>query len=144
MSFRTKAIGAVCAVCVAASGYVYSQRSISHLVETRTELQLVSHCALKHTPVDFVVIDGGRSDAEHKINLANGKSWTTRSRHQDGAAIDVAALVNGQITYDPQPYYMIDAAFQACSAELAIPIVWGGTWRVKDLMHFELDRRFYP
>lgn len=144
MSFRTKAVGAICAVCVVASGYVFSQRSILNLQETRIEMQQVAECAIRRTPVDFVVVDGGRTEAEHRINVANGKSWTTRSRHQDGAAIDVAAWVDKRITYDPGPYIMIAAAFKVCSAELQIPIIWGGDWKVRDMMHFELDRRYYP
>lgn len=144
MSFRTKAIGAACAVCVVASGYVFSVRSILNLQETRIEMQQVAECAIRRTPVDFVVVDGGRTEAEHKINVANGKSWTTRSRHQDGAAIDVAAWVDKRVTYEPAPYHQIAAAFKYCSAELGIPIIWGGDWKVRDLMHFELDRKYYP
>lgn len=144
MSFRTKAIGATCAVCVAVSGYVFSTRSILNLNEVRPPLRAVAECAIRATPVDFVVIDGGRTEAEHKINVANGKSWTSRSRHQDGAAIDFAAYVDKRITYLPEPYYKIAAAFKYCSQQLNVPIVWGGDWRVKDLMHVELDRKFYP
>lgn len=144
MSTKIKAISAACAVCVAVSGYVFSQRSADNLTETRIELQQLSHCALSRSPVDYVVIDGGRTAAEHKKNLENGKSWIKRSRHQDGAAIDVAAFVDGKITYDPEPYYQIAGAYYLCSDNLKIPIVWGGEWRAQDLMHIELDRRFYP
>lgn len=144
MSFKTKAIGAFCAGCVAVSGYVFSVRSTDNLLETRPPLQHVSHCALSRSAVDFVVIDGGRTAAEHRKNVENGKSWIKRSRHQDGAAIDFAAYVNGAITYAPEPYYAIAGAFYKCSEELNIPIVWGGEWRAQDLMHIELDRRFYP
>ena len=144
MSMRAKALGAICAACVAASGYVYSVRSTDNLMETRPEMQQLSHCALQRSPVDYVIVDGGRTAAEHKKNVENGKSWIKRSRHQDGAAIDVAALVNGKITYDPQPYYVIAGAYMICRNKIKIPIVWGGEWRVQDLMHIELDRRFYP
>lgn len=143
-NLKIKAAAAVCAVCVAASGYVFSKRSILNLSETRIEMQQLAECAIRVTPVDFVVIDGGRTEEEHKINVANGKSWTTRSRHQDGAAIDVAAWVDRKITYDPAPYYQIYEAFNFCSMKLNIPIVWGGNWKVRDLMHFELDRKYYP
>lgn len=131
-------LGALCALCVAVSGYVFSTRSITNLNEVNPKLQAVATCALQHTPVDFVVIDGGRSDEEHKNNLAKGTSWIKRSKHQDGLAIDVAAYVKGKITYDPLPYYDIAHAFKFCSVQLNTPITWGGDWRVKDLMHFEL------
>lgn len=144
MTIKNAAISAVCAVCVVASGFVYSQRSLLNLSEVDQHLQTVAECAIRHTPVDFVVIDGGRTAREHVVNVANGKSWVKRSRHQDGMAIDIAAWVNGQITYEPAPYYKIADAFYFCSETLNIPIVWGGEWKVKDLMHFELDRRRYP
>jgi len=143
MSFRTKALGAVCMACIAASGYVFSQRSLDNLNEVHPHLQKLSECALEKTPTDFVVVDGWRSDEEHARNVANGVSWTKRSRHQDGMAIDVAAYVNGKITYDTSYYVGIAGAFYFCSEKLDIPIVHGGEWRVKDYMHIELDRKVY-
>lgn len=144
MSFRVKALGLACAACVAVSGYVFSQRSINNLVEVHNDLQTVAACALNKTTVDFVVVDGGRTAKEHAKNVAAGKSWIKRSRHQDGMAIDVAAYVNGQITYEPEYYYHILGAFYLCSELHDVPIITGGEWRVKDYMHIELDRRVYP
>lgn len=138
MSVRNKALGALCAVCVAASGYIFSTRSLNNLAEVNPKLQAVAECALQQSPVDFVVVDGGRTEAEHKNNVANGKSWIKRSKHQDGLAIDVAAYVQGKITYDAKYYYKIADAFQACALQTNTPITWGGDWKVKDLMHFEL------
>ncbi len=144
MSIGQRVIGVACAACVVVSGYVFSQRSILNLRETRPPLQAVAECAIRRSPVDFVIVDGGRTEAEHKINVANGKSWVKRSRHQDGAAIDFAAFVDRKITYDAKYYAPIANAFKVCSLELKVPIVWGGEWKVKDLMHIELDRRVYP
>jgi hypothetical protein len=135
---NSNTVKVLCALCVAVSGYVFSQRSITNLNEVDPKLQAVATCALQHSPVDFVVVDGGRTPEEHQSNLANGKSWIKRSKHQDGLAIDVAAYIKGKITYDPLPYYDIAKSFKFCSTELNTPITWGGDWRVKDLMHFEL------
>ena len=138
MNLKSKAIGAVCAACVALSGYVFSQRSMNNLSEVKPELQRVAACALQHSPVDFVVVDGGRSAEEHANNLKAGKSWIKRSKHQDGKAIDIAAYVDGKITYEPRYYHSISGAFYMCALSLDTPITWGGEWRVQDLMHFEL------
>lgn len=138
MSTRTKALGVLCGVCVAVSGYVFSARSTSNLNEVRPALQAVASCSLQHSPVDFVVVDGGRTADEHKNNVAGGRSWIKRSKHQDGLAIDIAAYVDGKITYNPAPYYKIAEAFYYCSDALDTPITWGGEWRVQDLMHYEL------
>lgn len=135
---KTKYIGAVCTICVVASGYVFGTRSMNNLMEVNPKLQAVAKCALSKSPVDFVVIDGGRTEAEHRNNLAKGRSWIGRSKHQDGLAIDIAAYVNGKITYDPAPYYKISTAFKYCAAIQYTPITWGGDWRVQDLMHYEL------
>jgi len=124
----------------------YSQRSITNLNEVQQPLQIVTICARQEVkpPLGFIVVDGGRTDEEHKINLANGKSWIKRSRHQDRAAIDVAATQNGIVTYEPAYYYLIDEAFKRCSMQNDIPLIWGGTWKVKDFMHWELDKKRYP
>lgn len=140
MKLPNKVIGVLCATCIAVSGYVFSKRSELNLAEVDPRLQAVSHCALTHSVVDFVVIDGGRTAAEHKTNVANGKSWIKRSKHQDGLAVDVAAFVNGRVTYEAAPYYKIADAYYACSNALGTPITWGGEWKAKDLMHFELKQ----
>lgn len=139
MSIKSKVIKGVCVGAVAVSGYVFSQRSLDNLIETHPDMQKVAHCALKHTTVDFVVVDGLRTMKEHLINVANGRSWIKRSKHIDGLAIDVAAYVNGAITYESQYYYPIADAFYKCANDMQIDITWGGEWRVKDLMHFEIN-----
>lgn len=139
MSAYTRSIALVCAACVAVSGYVFSARSTKNLQEVDPRLQAVATCALEHTSVDFVVIDGGRTAAEHANNVRNGKSWIRRSKHQDGLAIDIAAYVNGKITYEAKYYTQISYAFFYCSDKLNIPIIWGGSWKKRDLMHYELE-----
>ena len=125
MSFRTRAMGVVCAACIATSGYMFSVRSKTNLAEVDQRLTQLSECALNITPTDFVVVDGMRSAEEHAINLKKGVSWIKRSRHQDGCAIDVAAYKDGQISYDPQLYYGIVGAYYLCSEKLNIPIISG-------------------
>lgn len=140
MSFRTRAIGVFCAGCVAVSGYAFSKRSLDNLFPVHPDLQKVTHCALKISPYDFVVYHGYRTEEEQRSMIARGVSWVNRSRHQDGLAIDVMALVDGKGTWDAKPYEGIARAFYACGDALGVPIVWGGEWRVKDLVHFEVKR----
>lgn len=141
-----KATGTVAIGMLIVSTFAYSQRSITNINEVREPLQTVTVCArmeLKE-PLGFIVVDGGRTLEEHKINVANGKSWIKRSRHQDGAAIDFAATLSGKVTYDIKHYAPIVAAFKTCSIRHNIPIISGLDWKVKDAMHIELDKRFYP
>ena len=138
MSFRTKALGAVCAACIATSGYILSVRSNNNLAEVDPRLKTLSECAIQRTPVDFGVVDGKRSLEEHKINLLKGKSWIKRSKHIDGLAIDIVAYVNGKVTYDVKYYEPILGTFYFCSELHKIPIITGGEWKVGDFMHIEL------
>lgn len=133
-------------LAIIAAVFAYSQRSITNLSEVQKPLQTVTVCAVQELkpPLGFIVVDGGRTLEEHKINVANGKSWITRSRHQDAAAIDVAATLNGKVTYEPMYYHKINDVFQECSLLHDVPLIWGGTWKKKDYMHWELDKRFYP
>jgi peptidoglycan L-alanyl-D-glutamate endopeptidase CwlK len=74
-----------------------------------------------------------------------GASRTQRSRHLTGHAVDVAALVDGQVRWDWPLYPRIAAAFKAAAARQGTAIIWGGDWtRLRDGPHFELDRRVFP
>jgi peptidoglycan LD-endopeptidase CwlK len=139
-----KKAATVAAMILAVFGY--SQRSITNLNEVREPLQIVTICAREYVqaPLGFIIVDGGRTLEEHKINVANGKSWIKRSRHQDGAAIDFAATVDGKVTYDLAQYQPIVHAFKTCSVRHNVPIIAGYDWKVKDAMHIELDRKYYP
>lgn len=128
------------AVAIIASPFVLSQRSLDTLAPTSPRIQSVAHCAIQRTTIDFVVYHGFRTEEEQRGMVARGVSWVNRSRHQDGQAIDVMALVNGKGTWEPAPYYEIAKAFYSCGDDLGIPITWGGEWRVKDYVHFEEKR----
>lgn len=138
MKLPNKVVAGVCAACVVASGFLFGERSNTNLHEVDIRMQEVAQCALKHSPIDFMVVDGGRTEAEHRNNVAAGRSWIRHSKHQDGLAIDIAALSHGKVTYNPAPYYKIAEAFYYCADGLKTPIIWGGEWRVQDLMHYEL------
>jgi hypothetical protein len=74
-----------------------------------------------------------------------GASRTKRSRHLTGHAVDVAALVEGQVRWDWPLYPRIAAAFKAAAVRQGTAIVWGGDWiRLRDGPHFELDRKVFP
>lgn len=145
-AFKHKKKAGLTTAAMILSVFAYSQRSITNLNEVREPLQIVTICAREYvqSPLGFIIVDGGRTLEEHKINIANGKSWIKRSRHQDGAAIDFAATLDGKVTYDLKHYQPIVHAFKACSIQHNIPIISGYDWKVKDAMHIELDKRFYP
>jgi peptidoglycan L-alanyl-D-glutamate endopeptidase CwlK len=138
-SARAASLATVSAAAIY-SGFYFSERSLINLQYVNPQMQAVANCAIQRTTVDFVVYHGLRSEAEQRSMIARGVSWVNRSRHQDGDAIDIMALKNGKGTWQAPPYNEIAKAFYSCGEDLGFPVTWGGEWRVKDLVHFELKR----
>ncbi|MGQ3044542.1 MAG: M15 family metallopeptidase [Brevundimonas aurantiaca] len=122
-----------------------SSRSRARLTGVHPALVAAVERAIAKSPVDFMITEGLRSSDRQAALVAAGASRTQRSRHLTGHAVDVAALVDGQVRWDWPLYGRIAAAFKAAAAELETPIVWGGDWKtLRDGPHFELDRRAFP
>lgn len=122
--------------------YRFSQRSIERLKGVHPELALVASRALLYTDVDFGITEGVRTLERQKQLLADGKSQTMKSRHLTGDAIDVAAYVDGQLSWEWGLYERIAVAFKRAAQELGIDIEWGGDWvTFKDGVHFQRGAR---
>jgi peptidoglycan L-alanyl-D-glutamate endopeptidase CwlK len=125
--------------------YRLSQRSLARLTGVHPRLVAVIQEAITLTPVDFMVTEGLRTPARQAALVRAGASRTKNSRHLTGHAIDVAALVDGEVRWDWPLYPRIAAAFKAAAARQGTAIVWGGDWTsLRDGPHFELDRRAFP
>jgi len=125
--------------------YRFSARSRRALEGVHPDLVAVAEAALALTAVDFMVTEGLRSPARQAALVKAGASRTLNSRHLTGHAIDVAAVVEGQVRWDWPLYPRIAAAFKQAGRERGVKIVWGGEWkRLRDGPHFELDRKAYP
>lgn len=122
-----------------------SQRSRTRMHGVHPDLIAVVEAAIRLTPVDFMVIEGRRDPVRQAALVRAGASRTLNSRHLTGHAVDVAALVGGQVRWDWPLYGRIAEAFKTAARDLRIPLTWGGDWtRLRDGPHFELDRRAYP
>ena len=125
--------------------YALGQRSLDRLKGVHPDLQKVVRRAIELTPIDFTITEGLRTLERQKTLVAAGASQTLKSRHITGHAIDFAALVGGEVRWDWPLYGKIAEAFKAASAELGVPIIWGGDWvSLRDGPHVELDRKRYP
>ena len=99
---------------------------------------LIAGCAERG--IGVVVIDTLRTEEEHAANLANGTSWTARSKHLPDAngrsrAVDLAPeRVLGMKGWAPQH------RFWETMGELgeSLGLRWGGRWAARDWGHFEL------
>lgn len=122
-----------------------SARSRARMKGVHPDLIAVVEAAIAITPVDFMITEGLRDAKRQAALVKAGASRTLNSRHITGHAIDVAALVEGQVRWDWPLYPRIAVAFKAAATRLDVPISWGGDWpRLRDGPHFELDRRRYP
>lgn len=122
-----------------------SVRSRARLKGVHPRLVAVVEAAIRLSPVDFMVTEGLRDAARQAALVKAGASRTLRSRHLNGHAVDVAALVDGAVRWDWPLYPRIAEAFKAAARAQGTAIVWGGDWRsLKDGPHFELDRTVFP
>lgn len=100
-------------------------------------MELLARCVEAGIPV--CIVDTLRTPAEHAANLAKGVSWTTRSKHLDGDAIDICPYA----VWDAHgPDKLLWDAGDPIWAKLgpigeALGLRWGGRWKVKDMGHFE-------
>ncbi|WP_312781989.1 M15 family metallopeptidase [Brevundimonas sp.] len=123
----------------------FSARSKRNLEGVHPDLVAVVTRALELSPLDFVVTEGLRTVTRQKQLFAAGASRTMNSRHLTGHAVDVAALVDGQVRWDWPLYAQVAAAFKQAALEKRVALIWGGDWTsLRDGPHFELDRKAYP
>lgn len=128
-------------------GFILSAKSEINLIGVNPDLVKLVRRALELTAVDFVVIEGKRTKERQRELVAAGKSRTMNSRHLTGHAVDVAALDKYKVSWSLPLYRKIADAFKAASAELGIPIEWGGEkWAPGfiDGPHFQLPTKDYP
>lgn len=100
-------------------------------------IELVARCVEAGIPI--LIVDTLRTPAEHAANLASGVSWTTRSKHLVGDAIDVVPWsvwdVDGpdKLLWDSgHPIWQ-----KVGKIGESLGLQWGGRWKQKDMGHFE-------
>jgi peptidoglycan L-alanyl-D-glutamate endopeptidase CwlK len=93
----------------------------------------------------FIVTEGLRTLAQQQRLVTAGASQTLRSRHLTGHAVDLAVLLDGEVSWHWPLYQRLSLGMKAAAQLEGVRIVWGGDWTTfKDGPHFELDRRSYP
>lgn len=113
---------------VSKSGFVLSDKSLSKFQGVNGNLVNVVKRAIQLSEVDFVVTEGLRTVERQRQLVAKGLSKTMKSNHITGRAVDLAAYVNGSISWNFDYYYKIAKAMQLAAKELGVRIVWGGSW----------------
>lgn len=130
--------------------FTLSESSRAHLIGVHPDLIRVVQRAIEITDTDFRVIEGVRTLAKQKQLVASKASQTLKSRHLPGAdgyahAVDLAALVDGDVRWDWPLYDRLAQAMKNAARQVRIPIEWGGDWpKFKDGPHFQLPWNRYP
>ena len=110
------------------SGFKFSERSKARMQGIDPMLYVVTCTALDISKVDFGITEGVRSKERQKELFDSGKSQTLKSKHLRGWAVDVAAYVEGKLTWDLSHYVDIANAFRQSSILHDTPIRWGAAW----------------
>jgi peptidoglycan L-alanyl-D-glutamate endopeptidase CwlK len=127
-----------------------SAPSVSKLGAVHPDLvRVVKRAALMST-IDFTVMEGTRSVAQQKKNVAKGVSSTMNSRHipgKDGLAhaVDLVPIISGQPSWDWAVYNKFAPIVKEAAKIEKVPIEWGGDWKTfKDGPHYQLPFKQYP
>lgn len=115
--------------------------SLARLKGVHPDLVKVVKRAIEITPIDFTVLEGLRTKERQRLLVARGASKTMNSYHITGHAVDIAPLVNGQVTWDWKYYNELAPVIKQAAEELGVDITWGGNWKTfKDGPHWQIPR----
>jgi len=125
--------------------FALGARSLSRLTGVHPDLVKVVQLAIRKSDLDFAVLEGVRTIDRQRQLFAQKATKTMNSRHLTGHAVDLAPVINGDVSWDWPLYNRLAKTVKAAAAELGIPITWGGDWRTfKDGPHWELPWAQYP
>lgn len=118
-----------------------SNRSLKKLTSVHPDLVRVVKQAIIISPIDFAVTEGLRTLERQKMLVESGASRTMNSQHLIGRAVDLAAIVDGKVSWDLPLYHKLAQAMKAAANYCMVEIRWGGDWEnFADGPHFELAR----
>lgn len=123
------------------SAFRLGATSLARLKGVHPDLVRVVKRAIELTKQDFTVLEGLRTKERQKQLVAKGASKTMNSYHITGHAVDIAPIVNGQVSWDWKYYYPVRDAMKAAAKELGVKVEWGGDWKsFKDGPHWQVPR----
>ncbi|WP_421655920.1 M15 family metallopeptidase [Morganella morganii] len=108
------------------SSFRFSKRSENNLNGVNSDLVKVIRRALEITPVDFIVIEGLRTQARQKELVAAGKSQTNNSRHLTGHAVDIIPV---NTKWQIEEFKPLLKAVKQAADELGVKLRFGINWK---------------
>lgn len=129
----------------------FSTRSEKRLVGVHPDLVRVMRRAIEITSMDFLILEGLRTQKRQIWLYDNGATTTLNSRHLTGHAVDIAPWLDTDSDGDCEPswhwsHYHVLASWIFKAADLeGVPVEWGGRWTsFPDGPHWQLPRSEYP
>ncbi len=119
-----------------------STRSLKSLEGVHPDLVAVVKQAIKITPIDFVVIEGLRTEARQRELYRAGASRTMNSRHLTGHAVDLAVWL-GTVRWEQPLYDRLAVAVKLAATDVGVQIEWGYDLWGWDSPHWQLPRHKY-
>lgn len=108
------------------NNFKFSQRSENNLKGVNPDLVKVIRRALEITPVDFIVIEGMRTQSRQKELVATGKSQTMNSRHLTGHAVDIIPV---NTTWKTEEFKPLLKAVKQAADEQGLKLRFGINWK---------------
>lgn len=105
-----------------------NSRSHERLKGVAHDLVDVVEKAIVISELGFQITCGLRNEAQQAELVKKGVSWTMKSRHLTGHAVDVVAYVADQVSWDMRCYAKIAEAFQKASLDSGVHLTWGAVW----------------
>lgn len=120
--------------------FKFGTRSNNNLKGVKPELVKLMKESIVNSPYDFMITCGLRTKEEQKVLVATGKSRTMKSKHLTGDAVDIAVLVNGEVSWELKYYKEVATHVKKMAKTLGIRVTWGGDWSgFIDGPHFQLE-----
>ena len=131
------------------------ERSEKRLEGVNPTLVSIVRRAAKRLPFSLFVVEGLRSKERQEQLYAQGRTkpgpkvtWTMKSKHIEGKAVDLAPLIDGAIDWkDLKKFDQIAEAMIEAGKEVGVLVRWGADWDMdglprergeSDSPHFEL------
>lgn len=121
------------------NGFRLSSFDEAILSKVDPHLAAVVRQAAVNGPNAFKVVSGRRTVEEQRRLVAEHRSLTMHSKHLTGEAVDLAALVNGAISWNADLYGPLNDQIQEAARQVGVTLTWGGSWHsIHDLDHWQL------
>lgn len=129
--------------------YKLGRKSRLHLLGIAPVLAFMVTELIKVTKHDFTVFEGLRTEDRQKELKAKGVSWTLKSKHLKGRAVDLVLWADGAPRWDksdaiPEPekvYKELAEQAKEIIKKHRLPIRWGYDLWGKDMAHWQLTNK---